>query len=289
MNRDDISVLGRVAPPALTQATIAFARAPSGKTHVARSHVGYPFHLGRALELAGDPPGMTSVYLQSCSGGLFEHERIGAHFSAEANAFAHITTGASTVVHNMPNGEAHQSVQLTAGEGALLEYLPEPTILFPDARLKTRIAIELADNAVCIAGDALLLHDPRAGGGHFDWLDATAEVRDADGRLLARDRQRIRGADFERPVPGVLGRWRVQGTLVFALRGERIDPLLASLRDALSGLPGLYAGASRLPNHCGVWVRLLAEDAIALRGGWHAAWAAARTLLTGIAPQARRR
>jgi urease accessory protein len=271
------------------QAEIAFSRAPSGRSYVSHGRVGYPFHLGRTLELQGDPAGMTSIYLQSCSGGLFEHERIGAHFSALPGAAAHVTTGASNIVHTMPAGEAHQTVRLTAHQGALFEYLPEPTILFPDARLKSRLSIELADDAVCIAGDALLLHDPRAGGAHFDWFDAIAEVRDADGRLLACDRQRVTGRDFSRPLPGVLGRRRAQGTLLFALRGSRIDPLLGAVREALAAVPDLYAGASRLPNGCGVWARLLAEDAIALRAGWYAAWAAARKLLTGMTPQPRRR
>lgn len=289
MNVADLGGLGSVAQPALTQAVIEFARAPGGKTHVAHSHVGYPFHVGRTLQLPGDPADMATVYLQSCSGGLFQHERIGAHFTAREHAAAHIATGASTVVHTMPEGEAHQNIRLTARDDALLEYLPEPTILFPDARLKSRISIELAQRGVCIAGDSLLLHDPRAGDAHFDWLDAILEVRDDDGRLLARDRQRVSGRDFDRTLPGVLGRWRVQGTLIFAMRGERIDALLESVRDALANLPGLYAGASRLPNGCGAWVRLLAEDAIALRAGWHAAWAAARTLLTGIEPHPRRR
>lgn len=289
MKLEDLSALRSSTPQSVLQAEIAFSRAPAGRTYVSHGRVAYPFHLGRTLELPGDPPGMTSVYLQSCSGGLFEHERIAAHFTAQAGAMAHVTTGASNIVHTMPVGEAQQTLRLTAHEGALLEYLPEPTILFPDARLKNRLSIELADDAVCISGDALLLHDPRAGGARFDWLETTTEVRDSGGRLLACDRQRVAGRDFARPLPGVIGRWHVQGTLMFALRGARIDALLESVRAALSDIPDLYAGASRLPNGCGVWARLLAADAIALRAGWHAAWAAARTLLTGIEPQPRRR
>ncbi len=288
MKVEDLSSLPVDAAPTIAQADIAFGRAPDGRSHVARSRVGYPFHLGRQLDLPGDPAGMASVYLQSCSGGLFEHERIGARFTAEPGAMAHVATGASTIVHTMPTGEAQQCIRLTVKPGALLEYLPEPTILFPGARLTNRLSIDLGDDAVCITGEALLPHDPLGADAYFDWMDAAMEVRDSGGALLARDRQRLTGADFARPLPGVLGRWRAQGTLLFALRGSRIEPLLEAVRAALD-VPGLYAGASRLPNGCGVWTRLLAADAVALRAGWQAAWVAARTLLTGVAPQPRRR
>lgn len=289
MKRDDFSVLRGSASPTLLRANVEFARARDGKSYVSRSHVGYPFHIGRTLELQGDPKGMTSLYLQSCSGGLFEHDRVSAQFTAQEGALVHISTGASTIVHRMENGEAQQTVRLRARSNALLEYLPEPTILFTGSRLQSRLSIQIAESAVCIAGDAFLLHDPHGQGGRFDWFDASTEVTDDDNVLLARDRQRLTGHDFLTSRPGVLGRWHVVGTLIFALRGNHIDALLDAVREPLEKVPGLYASASRLPNGCGIWARLLAEDAIALRAGWHTAWAAARNVLTGIMPRPRRR
>ena len=289
MKRDDFSVLRGSASPTALRADVEFARAQDGTSYVSKNHVGYPFHIGRTLELQGDPEGMTSLYLQSCSGGLFEHDCVNARFTAREGALAHVSTGASTIVHRMQEGEAKQRVDLRVRSNALLEYLPEPTILFTGSRLRSRLSVQIAESAVCIAGDAFLLHDPHGKGGKFDWFDATTEVIDDENVLLARDHQRMTGSDFQNSRPGVLGRWRVVGTLIFALRGNRIETLLDAVREPLENTPGLYASASRLPNGCGLWARLLAEDAIALRAGWHAAWAAARTVLTGVTPRPRRR
>ena len=289
MKREDFDAVRSPVPATMPAAEIEFARAADGSTYLARSYAGYPYHVGRTLELPGDPPGMTSIYLQSCSGGLFEHERVSAKFVAREAALAHVATGASTIVHRMPHGYAEQSVQLLAERNALLEYLPEPTILFAGSRLRNRLSLQVTEGATCVAGDAFLLHDPDAGEDVFDWFENTCEVRDETGALLVRDRQNIRGDVFLRPNPGVLGQWRVVGTLLFVMRAAGVSDLLDAVRKPLEAIPGLYAGASRLPRDCGVWVRLLAKDTIALRAGWLLAWSAARRLLTGMTPRPRRR
>ena len=63
----------------------------------------------------------------------------------------------------------------------------------------------------------------------------------------------------------------------------------SKLRGALEDLPGTYAGASVLPNDCGVRSRLLSIDGASLRLAMHAAWAAARETLTGARPPERRK
>jgi urease accessory protein len=289
MKREDFDAVRTPIPAAMPAADIEFACAGDGRTYLARAYAGYPYHVGRTLELPGDPPGMTSIYLQSCSGGLFEHERVSAQFTAREAALAHVATGASTIVHRMPHGHAEQSVHLFAGRNAVLEYLPEPTILFAGSRLRNRLSLQVAEGATCITGDAFLLHDPDAGDDVFDWFENTCEVRDENGALLVRDRQKVRGEFFLRPRPGVMGRWRVVGTLLFVIRSGGGSDLLEAVRKPLEAVPGLYAGASRLPNDCGLWVRLLAQDTIAMRAGWLLAWSAARTLLTGVTPRPRRR
>ncbi|BBP58626.1 hypothetical protein PHLH4_22160 [Pseudomonas sp. St316] len=68
-----------------------------------------------------------------------------------------------------------------------------------------------------------------------------------------------------------------------------VDALKQALRDALHTLPDSYVGVSALPNDCGVSVRIMGLDAVALRSGLHAAWACARVHLTGITPRVRRK
>jgi urease accessory protein len=278
---------GGAGEEAPAQAEIEFECGPGGRTYVSRSRVGYPFHVGGTLDFPGDPPGMASLYLQSCSGGVFEDERLGMRIHAAARTQAHVSTGASTIVHAMPRGHATQSVHLAVEDGALLEYLPEPGILFPGAKLLSSVLIDVDPGAVLIASEMFLFHDPAGTGRRSAYLQSGTAIR-SRGVLLARDRLRLDEAALV-PRPGVLGNWQAQGTLFFASPGSSGGDLIAIARAALAAVEGIYAGASRLPNECGVWARILAPDAVALRTAMHACWSAMRERLTGLRPAARRK
>jgi urease accessory protein len=229
---------------------------------------------------------MATVYLQCCSGGIFEHDALRLELAAGPRALAHIATSASTVVHSMEQDEAQQEVMVTAAAGAVLEYFPAPLILFPRARLRNRLRIRLDDGAAVLACDALLTHDPTHGSTPgqplrwFDHIHSELSVESSDGRVLARDRYMLSGDVLARGLPGVTGPFRCHGTVVVLRRGLPTAPMEKALRDELHhSSDAAYAGVSSLPNACGVLVRVLAPDAVALRSALRAAWSTARLLL----------
>ena len=129
------------------------------RTHVGAQRATHPFHICRALYRPEDPEGLCTLYVQGCSGGLFEGDRAALTIVAEPEARAHVTTAAATIVHRMPGGgAAAQSVELEARAGALLEYLPDPLILFSGSRLTTRLRIRVGPGARVIAGEGFLAH-----------------------------------------------------------------------------------------------------------------------------------
>jgi urease accessory protein len=278
-----------LAPPRVIQADIEFARDPGGTTHVRRQQVGYPFHLGRALHMPGDPAGMPTVYLQSCSGGIFQRDDLRLRVVAGEGARAHVTSAASTVVHGMETGGARQVLELDAAADALLEYLPDPLILFPRARLHNSIQVRLDAQASVIVGEALILHDPRGAGAAFDYLESEIVARDRGGKLLVCDRIRCTGVEFGRGLPGINGAYAVQASLFALTRTCSAKALVDAMREALAQIENIYAAASALPNAAGAWVRILGHDAIGVRAAQHAAWAAVRAALTGQSPAARRK
>ncbi|WVM91482.1 urease accessory protein UreD [Halopseudomonas pachastrellae] len=274
------------SPP--EQVRLAFALAPSGASYVARQQVGYPFHLGRNLRLPDDPQGMAAVYLQSCSGGLFAGENLGLRLLASAGARVHLSTGAATIAHSMLERPARQRISIEAETGALLEYLPLATILFPQARLHSQIEVTLHPGARVMLCDAFCLHAPEGGNGLFGWYRADLEVKDAGGRLLAADHLYVEGDDFKRGLPGINEGVGVVGTFMMLADDLPADELCGLLRAALARVDGLYAGVSALPGDCGVVVRLVAARSPELRKGLHQAWATMRRYLTGREPQPRR-
>ena len=297
MKVHDLPVAGRDLPlagmaPAGTapyQADIEFARDAAGVTAVCRQRVGYPFHLGRALRMPGDPAGMPTVYLQSCSGGIFQRDDLRMRVVAGEGAWAHVSSAASTVVHGMDTGGARQVIEIEAAAGALLEYLPDPLILFPRARLHNGIQLRLDAQASVILGDTLIAHDPKQSGAAFESLVSELIVRDRSGRLLVCDRFRCGGADLARGLPGINGTYSAQASLFALTTARSAQVLVDAMREALAPIADVYAAASALPNRAGAWVRILGRDAIGARAAQHAAWAAVRTALTGHAPAPRRK
>lgn len=276
-----------VAPPT-RQLALGFARRHGGPTFLQRQRVAYPFHVGRTLQMPGDPAGFCTIYLQSCAGGIFQHDRLlqSVHFAPEAQA--HVTTGASTIVHTMDAGHAQQDLLIEADENTFAEYLPDPLILFPRSRLDTRLLVRAHASATVIACESFLMHDPSARREPFDWLRSDTRIETEAGELLAVDRFRVEGATVAAGTAGITGPRAAQATLMVV---HRADPALAlaALRASLrEDSPG-YAGASLLPNGAGAWLRVLADDAIGLRAVIHDAWVSVRTALTGAPPGVRRK
>jgi urease accessory protein len=274
--------------PQATHAELEFACDAGGATYLHRQRVGYPFHVGRSLKMVGDPAGMPTVYLQSCSGGIFEGDDLRVRIAAGEGAAAHVATAASTVVHSMVGRAASQRVEIRAQAGSLLEYLPDPVILFPRAKLASGVRVSVHPGATVVFGDSVLLHDPEGGDGRFDWLQSDTMIEDPAGRLLARDRFRLEGKQLARGLAGITGGWKAQGSLFVVTRAKPAAEIVAAMRDALA-LAGVYAGAAQLPNQSGAWSRILATDAAALKTALFCAWAAVRQTLTGAAPTPRRK
>ena len=280
---------GVVSPGgAQPQVDIGFAGTPGSRTYLERQRVAYPFHLCRALYLPGDPVEFCTVYLQSCSGGIFQADRLGLRVTVREHARAHLTSAASTVVHTMNEGHAEQTVHIDTAPGAFVEYLPDPMILFPRTRLHNHVTVRLDPDATAVLCDSFLAHDP---GGHqspFDWFVNETRVESPDGRLLALDRFRVEGADVHAGQVGIHGPYAMQATLM-VLHPAAPDAMLESLRSVLPGAGSVYAGVSLLPGGCGAWMRAMSSDAVALRALVRQGWAAVRTRLTGQAPGTRRK
>lgn len=271
------------------QLDVSLVRDGGGRTHIGGQYVAYPFHLCRALRTLGDPPDMPTLYIQSCSGGLFEGDDLHCRLSVGRQARAHITTAAATVVHSMEGGHGALHVEIETGEGAYVEYLPDPLILFPGAALRNAVHIQLAANATVLAWDSFLAHDPKAAGQVFRQLTSDLSITDLSGRLLARDRYAAQGASFLGNAPGVMGAYRVQAGFVAARLSAPAAEWVAGLREALPDEAGVYVGISELPNAAGVWVRILSRDAAQSNALLARAWSRARALITGSMPSPRRK
>jgi urease accessory protein len=274
---------------ATSRLELAF-EARHGRTYIASQYADYPFHLCRPHYLDPELPGMASLYLQSCAGGLFENDHLVSRVTVGQDAQVHLTSQASTIVHSSRRGgRAEQAAMIHVKRGALVEYLPDPVILFPHASYATRLDLTLDPSATAIVSDAFIVHDPDGNHGVPDCLMTTISAGRADGTLLAIDRLRVGSEDIRSAIPGGMGSWSCHGTLMVFT--GRVPPaeLCSALRIVLSAAPGICAGVSTLPNAAGVWTRILAGEAVGLRSAMLQGWQECRQRLTGYVPAARRK
>ncbi|MEX2296093.1 MAG: urease accessory protein UreD [Dongiaceae bacterium] len=277
----------------LAAVRLEFAAAPAGETHVARQYASYPFHVCRPFRYAGDPAGMATVYTQSASGGVYEHERLSIAIETNAGAAAHVTTQASTIVHEMQHGFAEQTIELHAGPNSWLEFLSDPLILFPDARIETRLRLVAAAGARAIVGDAFLAHDPKGKNRPFGRVTGEIRIEREDGGTIAVDRLSVSGADFSRALRQDDRGFATHGSMLMLAPEDESARALDAIRGLLAApqeTPGeIYAGVSLLPQGAGLWTRAVARDGAALRRTMLAIWSAMREGMTGIAPAPRRK
>ena len=132
---------------------LAFAADGGGRTYLARQYANYPFHVCRALYQDAERPGLATLYLQSCSGGLYEDDRLDMRLEIAEGAEAHVSTQGPTIVHTMPSGSARLDARIVGAPRSYLEYLPDPQILFPGSRCASRIEVSLGGDAVALISD----------------------------------------------------------------------------------------------------------------------------------------
>jgi urease accessory protein len=268
------------------QLDLVFRTGPDGATFLSRQVAGFPFHITRPFMLDRAPAGMATLILQSVGAGILQGDRIDLAVEAEAGAAVHLTTQASTIVHSMTTDHATQVARVTVRQRAFMEYLPDPLILFPACRLKTRLELVIEPEATLVWCDGYIMHDPKGGDGCFAELAAETELL-RGGRTLALDRFAIDGA----AMAG--GRSATAGYAIHASFGVVADVdlqvLLGELRRAVAPVADTYAGLSLLPHEAGLWCRLLARDGVAWRRGLETLWSTTRRHMTGIEPRPRRK
>lgn len=268
------------------------ALAPSGgSTRVVRQYQRAPLHVYRPIYLDPGRPDMAFVFLQQQGDGLVQGDRYRVDVDCAPGSAVHLTTQAATKVFGAKESIATQLVNLNVGDGAVLEYLPDPVVPFRRSRLFQRTRLTVAEDATVILGETLLPGRVAHGEEHvYDVYWAETECQRPDGTLLFADTLRLRPGEVGAPrSPGVLGEYDVVATLYVMCARVAPPELVELLRGALATCPDVLAGASELPGACGAAVRMLGMTSRAVQAAMRITWNAARTaLLDAPAPDLRK-
>ncbi len=202
-------------------------------------------------------PSLEAVIINS-AGGMTGGDRFAWTVQTGAGAHAVLTTQACERVYRASADTARVDVQLTLESGARLDWLPQETILFDGSALSRTITAELAEDAVLLLCEAVILgrhamgETFARGAFHDRW-----RIR-RQGRLVFADDLRLDG-DIPHQIhqPALLAGAGAFATLLLVDAGA--DTHLDAVRAAVEGLGGASAFDGKLV------ARLAAADGLTLR------------------------
>jgi len=201
--------LSAILQPSFWQASLALRFAPrAGRTAmVHRKHVG-PLRVQSPFYPEGE---VCHLYLLHPPGGVVGGDQLAIEVEVEGDAHALLTTPASGKFYRSNGLLALQQQNLMVKKGAILEWLPQDTILFSNSHVKMNTRVELEAGARFIGWEMVCLGRPASDELYKEGLcRQTLELwRDGEPLLIERAR-------FDANQPFMQQAWGMQGYTVSA-------------------------------------------------------------------------
>lgn len=251
---------------------LGYARSGDSTRPVLRRHLG-PLRVQKHLYAEG--PEVCQHIIVHPPGGIAGGDRLDISARVGPEAWAQLTSPGAAKWYRAA-GPAFQHLNLHVEAGATLEWLPQETIVFSQAKAELDTHIELHGDARLCYWDVVALGRP-ASGERFDegYFQSHLQIR-RDGRLLWHERQRIEGGDGLLDSPIGLDGKTVFATLL--MTGEIDSELLETCRSLKMPNP-VRGDLSQVPGL--IVARCLADEALHARAWLIEIWNRLRPALLG--------
>jgi len=252
---------------------LAFERHEARSTLARREHVG-PLVVQKPLHPEG--PDVCQCIVVHPPGGIAGGDAIELDVTVGAGAHAQLTTPGAAKWYRAAGRRASQGIACRVADGAVLEWLPQGTIVFDGADAASTLRVELKPDATYIGWDVVCLGRTASAEPftHGEWRQRIDIVR--GDALVWSERAVLRGDSPLLASPAGLNGAPVFGTFV-AMAPALPDELLVACRvfDPAQG----EGAVTRLPQ---ALVARYRGNAIESAHAYFAAlWAAVRPALTG--------
>ncbi len=235
-------------------------------SRIMHQHLQAPLKVQRPLYPEGTAV-CHSVILHT-AGGVVGGDRLSMDLQVQPQAQALVTTAAAAKIYRSNGLQAHQQVKIDLNAQAVLEWLPQETIVFERALYRQDLRVNLAPGATWLGWD-ITRFGRSARGERFtqgEWRSHT-EVWQGD-RPLWIDRQWFPASEALFNSPHGLAGCPVVGSL--ALVGQAVEPeWLAQARSLWQGETG-EVGVTRLQS--GLLCRYRGHSTLEARRWFIAVW-----------------
>ena len=174
---------------------------------VHKQHEG-PLGLQRAFY--PESGGVAHLYLLHPPGGIVHGDELNVRVSAGPGAHGLVTTPAATKFYRSTGRVAHQNQTFRVAAGGTLEWLPQETIVFGSARVRTSTRVELEPGARFCGWDIVCL-GRNASADYFE----SGEIRQAFEVWQGERPLFIERSHFHASAPVRRERWGLGGHSVF--------------------------------------------------------------------------
>lgn len=204
----------------------------------------------------GEPP---QAVLITTSGGVTDGDALRMAIEVGPAAEAVATTQAAEKIYRASRGDGHCTidVDIRVDDGAILDWLPQETIVFEGARLKRRTVADVAPGGALLACEMVVLGRGASGERFISGLLLDAWSVRRGGRLVWTDTLRVEG---ETPTGAGFGAANALATVIGVW--DAPEAHFERARKLLEGAEGVRAGVT-LVN--GTMVARLLGEATAVR------------------------
>lgn len=248
-----------------------------------------PLLVQQALYWDEGMPDLPCVFMISNAGGVLQGDRNTIEIRLGPDAQAHVTTQSATKIHEMDFNHATQTQEITLGDNAYLEYLPDPVIPHRHARFLTTTRVEIAPSATLLYGEILAPGRKYHRDGElfaYDVFSSTVTAQrpaDTTGHRaeLFTEKFVIEPARNALRDVGVMGGFDVFGNVLVLTPPEQQAAIAAALPAEVNRAGQWAASCSRLPNEAGLVYKVLGMETEPVRDLVRRAWEAVRREVAG--------
>jgi len=231
-----------------------------GKTIVSKQFSQVPLQLQRALYLENSRPQMAYLYVISPSGGILQGDRYRVDITLKNNAIAHITTQGATRIYSMNSNSASQILNITVDKRCYLEYIPDQIIPYKDSRYYQKINLNIHNDATLVYSEVLTPGRVAMNESfEYDICYLKTNCKNQDKKIRFLENIKIEPKKQKIDNFGILGNYKVVGTVYVLTRKETIPKLEELISRELKNFGKILVGTSILPDESGIVIRILGD------------------------------